>query len=86
MVTIMIVAPVPVSLLVFLIQILEFAVWIHVVLDRPLLVVDNLIMVPAMVVVIIGVVILVCAAGSCQARQNHSAKIAGGQVRQQRSA
>jgi hypothetical protein len=55
MIIVMIVAPFPISLLFILVQSAKVAV-VTMILDHPLMVVDRFVIVPAMIVVVVGIV------------------------------
>jgi hypothetical protein len=60
---VMVVAPVPISLLVILVQSAKVAV-VTMIRDHPLMVVDSFVIVPAMIVVVIGIVDAVGSSGT----------------------
>jgi hypothetical protein len=63
MIIVMIVAPFPISLLFILVQSAKVAV-VTMILDHPLMVVDSFVIVPAMIVVVIGIVDAVGSSGT----------------------
>ena len=73
---VMVVAPVPISLLVILVQSVKVAV-VTMILDHPLMVVDSFVIVPAMIVVVIGIVDAVGSGGT--ASGNCGCEECGGQ-------